>query len=237
MTTPNWAEALKSPIGTVSPMLPTPHLDHLTEEDYEIIYEPAEDSFALLDALQNDRALLNLHRSVCPLVLEIGSGSGIVSSFIQSSIFDSSVHICTDISEHACSITKATSAKNAERSNSSLDSVRMSLDDGLHIDNIDLIVFNPPYVPTESSEIDTTGGIAATWAGGAEGMDITAVFLSRVARLLAPNGLFYLVTVARNKPASIISQAASTGLQGRSVLERRAGREKLAILRFHRVLT
>ena len=41
---------------------------------------------------------------------------------------------------------------------------------------VDLLLFNPPYVPTIASEADDAQdarGIAGAWAGGHDGMDIT----------------------------------------------------------------
>lgn len=37
---------------------------------------------------------------------------------------------------------------------------------------VDVLVFNPPYVPTDASEIGGCG-IAASWAGGKDGMEVT----------------------------------------------------------------
>jgi len=51
-------------------MLPTPELSHLSAQDFEHVYEPAEDTFILLDALEQDAEELKaLHPVVC---LEVG---------------------------------------------------------------------------------------------------------------------------------------------------------------------
>ena len=42
--------------------------------------------------------------------------------------------------------------------------------------SIDLLLFNPPYVPTvdqEAVEAQETKGIAGAWAGGTDGMTLT----------------------------------------------------------------
>jgi release factor glutamine methyltransferase len=46
--------------------------------------------------------------------------------------------------------------------------------------SVDIILFNPPYVPTftdEAEDAQGTADIAGSWAGGTDGMEITDVFL------------------------------------------------------------
>ena len=51
-------------------MIPTPDLSHLTKEDYSRVYEPAEDTFCLLDALEQDAE--EIKRDQPRLIVEIG---------------------------------------------------------------------------------------------------------------------------------------------------------------------
>ncbi|THH29739.1 hypothetical protein EUX98_g4447 [Antrodiella citrinella] len=59
------------PTSHIYAMIPTPDLTHLNREDYDKVYEPAADTFLLLDALESDAAELKaLKPRIC---LEIGT--------------------------------------------------------------------------------------------------------------------------------------------------------------------
>ena len=66
---------------------------------------------------------------------------------------------------------------------------------------VDLLVCNPPYVPTPDDEVHR-GGVAAAWAGGARGRSAVTDRLLRLApTLLSPGGgEMFLVTVHENDP-------------------------------------
>jgi release factor glutamine methyltransferase len=54
---------------------------------------------------------------------------------------------------------------------------------------VDVLLFNPPYVPTdtdEASSAQSNADIAGSWAGGADGMEITNRLLQDVEVLYFP---------------------------------------------------
>ncbi|KAK8844645.1 hypothetical protein IAR55_006492 [Kwoniella newhampshirensis] len=208
--------------------LPTPHIAHLTEDDYEHVYEPAEDSFILLDALEADAD--DLRRSKPTICVEIGSGSGIASTFLSSLLEpNDSLIISTDINRYACEAT----IKTASANDTTLNPILCNLLDPLLPrlkGEIDVLLFNPPYVPTEIHELEDTQAsrdIGGAWAGGEAGMVVTKMILDQLPHLLSPGGRFYLVAVAQNKPKFIAEELLRRGLR----VERRAGRELLYVLR------
>ncbi|KZT65580.1 putative methylase [Daedalea quercina L-15889] len=217
-------------------MIPTPDLSHLTKKDYEHVYEPAEDTFILLDGLEEDAGKLrSAHPRIC---LEIGSGSGCVSSFVGSILGASTtLYLTTDINFHACRCTRQTGHQNKIP----IDAVNASLAAPLmrrlrHA--VDVLIFNPPYVPTYSDEADDAqlrADIPGAWAGGKDGMQITDVLLDQVEDLLSPVGRFYLVAVKQNDVPAIRRRMLDIyGLQSEVVLQRRAGGEHLYVIRFTR---
>jgi release factor glutamine methyltransferase len=87
-------------------------------------------------------------------------------------------------------------------------------------------VFNPPYVETISEEVGEAQGnterlIEKSWAGGANGMEVTDRLLEEIPELLSPQGIFYLVAVKENKPEEIIERMKSKGLTGEVSLNSR----------------
>lgn len=214
----------------MSTSYPTPLYSHAGRGDFREVYEPAEDSFLLIDALEKDAdRLQQMSPCVC---LEVGSGSGVVSAFLASVVGPSALYICTDVNPAAAQCTAETASCNRV----SLQPLITDLADSLLpqlCGKVDILLFNPPYVVTPSEEVGSTG-IEAAWAGGERGREVTDRFLPAVVQLLSDKGLFYLITIAENDPEEIIRLLGQSGLKGESCLSTRARNERLSVLRFHR---
>ncbi|XP_065718710.1 methyltransferase N6AMT1 isoform X2 [Patagioenas fasciata] len=182
--------------------LPTPRYDHVGPEGpFGDVYEPAEDTFLLLDALEQDADPLREARvEIC---LEIGCGSGVVSTFLASSIIGSSaLYICTDINPMAAYCTLETA------------------------------LLNNVHLQPVITDLVESHGIEASWAGGKKGREVMDRVFPLVPDLLSAGGLFYLVTIKENNPDEILDTMKKCGLEGTRVLSRQAGQEILTILKF-----
>jgi release factor glutamine methyltransferase len=163
-------------------MLPTPDTSHVP---YQRVYEPAEDSFLLLDTLASPAEVAFLHARFSspdrlgtppPLVLEIGSGSGVVIAFLAAHahhIFGRPdvLAVAADVNAHACRATAATVARAVLETTTTTTAQETTATDGgptassasfflgamqadlagtLRAQSVDFLVCNPPYVPTEA---------------------------------------------------------------------------------------
>lgn len=220
----------------------TPYTDHLTREDYDHVYEPAEDSFLLLDALEKDLNFLEkLKPSLC---VEIGSGSGVIITALAKKIGTGSICLATDINLKACDATRKTAVRNGAR----VCPIRCNLTDALRSRTIDVLLFNPPYVVTSDEELQTqqfnSGAEPSTernlvfsWAGGKDGRRITDLLLDKLDDVLSPTGVLYLLLLQENKPNEIIKHLDSLHFRAVKFLERRIPGEYLHILKVTRSLT
>lgn len=252
-----------------STMLPTPDTSHVP---YERVYEPAEDSFLLLDTLSSDseRAFLRDEFShTTPLVVELGTGSGVVLAFVHAhaeTLFGTRRVLTAgvDMNAYACRATVAT-ARRAQADNPATHGVYLGScmgdlaapwRDGC----VDVLVFNPPYVPTPEmparpedwadavpapgqtpSFDDDSYLLSLSYAGGMDGMETTDRLIERLPQILSPRGCAYILLCAQNKPNEVKKRIEAFGPEWRALTVgssgKTAGWEKLQVIRIWRDTT
>ncbi|XP_023210856.1 hemK methyltransferase family member 2-like isoform X2 [Centruroides sculpturatus] len=90
--------------------LETPDWSNVPTWMFNHVYEPAEDTFLLLDAIEHDLdKIKNLNPVIC---LEVGCGSGVVITAVAKALNNSALFIATDKNKYATEVTKITSKQN-----------------------------------------------------------------------------------------------------------------------------
>ncbi|KPJ09549.1 HemK methyltransferase family member 2 [Papilio machaon] len=202
----------------------TPKQNHIDKNDFDHVYEPAEDSYLLIDALEKDlQYLKSKNPTFC---LEVGSGSGIIITAFGM-VFPKAVCFSTDINFKACSMSKSTAFQN----NVMLETVNMDLGSCFIENKFDVILFNPPYVVTDSDECGSFD-ITASWAGGVKGREVTDRMLELIPKILTVDGTFYLLLIEDNIPSEVISIMAENGFSSDVVIKRRVRNEFQLVVKF-----
>ena len=228
------------------PKLPTPSTSHISSDSP--IYEPAEDSYLFLDTLssQSETSFLQSRfppNSPSPLVLEVGTGSGVILAFVAANathIFGRNdiLTLGVDVNTTACSAarqtvtnalqsattipaayTKAPTPHSTHPPNPALtflDILPSSLTTSIRPSTVDLLLFNPPYVPTSSLPTLPNPTPSPTsrftqdsylfslaYAGGTDGMEVTNQLLAQLPSVLSERGVAYILFCARNKPLEV----------------------------------
>ena len=152
------------------------HFSFAKTVDFEDVYEPAEDSFFFMDVLSDEIDSLSIRQP--QLCLEIGCGSGILLTHLA--LLLEAKHVVShfvgiDINPHAVLFAQRMLQHNGIKS---FDILRMSLLDSFRLSlQVDVIIFNPPYVVTPSEEIEAKEWIVKSWAGGQDGREVTNLVL------------------------------------------------------------
>eukprot|EP00049_Salpingoeca_infusionum_P026722 m.27524 g.27524 ORF g.27524 m.27524 type:complete len:220 (-) comp8936_c0_seq1:2346-3005(-) len=211
----------------------TPVFDHLYDM-YDRVYEPSEDTFLLLDALESEmEAIRATHPGVC---VEIGAGNGVPITFLGMQLKDSADSTefhATDVNPHAIDAIKQTAISNDVNINVVQCDLLSGLPPELLDHGIDVLIFNPPYVVTPSAEVGTPD-LSAAWAGGLAGREVTDRLLPIVPDVLSDSGRFYLVAIKENLLLDTADDLTRSlpGFQCHTVMTRKSGTEHLSILCF-----
>ncbi|MCU0637322.1 MAG: class I SAM-dependent methyltransferase [Methanothrix sp.] len=183
----------------------------LIDHEVDQVYAPAEDTYLLL------RAALAESRPE-DIVLEIGCGSGILAQEVS---FQVRRFIATDINHHALRATR--------RRAGFIDLVASDLFRGIK-GRFDLILFNPPYLPTEPEEREG-GWIDRALDGGESGRDTIDRFLRELKEHFQPGGRALLLISSLTGPDEVKETASSLGLAAEAVASERCFFEQLHVLR------
>ncbi|OIR56752.1 MAG: protein methyltransferase Mtq2 [Amphiamblys sp. WSBS2006] len=216
-------------------MHPTPIIPKF---DPSLVYDPAEDSFLLLDAIEAD--LSTIEKTQPRICMEIGSGSGCVITFLAQvlkKLSMSPLFIATDINSHSCKATQRTLAHNRISHSAVINTtLAQSLEHSLY-SSVDVLLFNPPYVPTDTDCEPEKTPLSAAWAGGDRGTENIDKVIKTATALLSKRGVFYLVVLEQNGLDRVRAMYRKEGFESETILSRRAGSESLHVVRFRKQKT
>jgi release factor glutamine methyltransferase len=173
------------------------------------VYAPAEDTWLLVRAAEKE----------CrdgERVLEIGCGSGSVSTALSHK----ARVLATDINPHAVRTAR----------DRGVDVIRADLFNGI-CDRFDLVLFNPPYLPTLPDE-RMNDWIEFALDGGPDGRTVIRRFLSGVSRVLAPGGRCLLLVSSLTGIPEVCMLIEQSGFTPEVFMEELVEGENLLVIRF-----
>ena len=174
------------------------------------VYDPAEDSGLLAEAAVD-------HVGPDDRVLEVGVGSGWVAERVADAT--GATVVGSDLNPHAC-------RRARERG---IETVRGNLVDPFRDGAFDVVLFNPPYLPTDP-EAAWDDWMEAALSGGESGRAVVDPFVDDVGRVLAPGGRALLLVSTLTGIDEVTARAERRGFDVRSVREASYPFETLAVL-------
>ncbi len=177
------------------------------------VYPPSEDTFLLFTAAE--RECRNDDR-----VLEVGCGSGYISSRLKAG--RSGEILTSDINPYALRATR----------DSCLDVVRADLLSGIR-GPFDLVIFNPPYLPTLPDE-RLDDWLEYALDGGPDGRSVITRFIGDVGRVLAPRGRLLLLISSLTGIREVLTLLEGAGYSSDIVVREMIEGEELLVIRARR---
>jgi release factor glutamine methyltransferase len=152
----------------------------------EVIYPPSDDSFLMLDVIST----ISVEQKE---VLDIGTGSGILGLCCA---MRGAIVTVSDTDERALRHVQTAARKLGISLNTLVSDVFSNI-----TGQFDVIIFNPPYLPSNGYEDRTVDG-------GSGGAAVAREFLANLGKHLKPSGVALLLLSSQNDPASIIAEHA-----------------------------
>ena len=146
-------------------------------ETDELVYIPSDDTFLLAENLEIKEGMS---------VLEIGTGSGLVSMY--ASLLTDDV-TATDINYNALELAE----KNFKLNN--IDTIKLEFGDmfePVKDKKFDIILFNTPYLPTDSDDI-IDDDLNYAFDGGLNGRKVIDRFINEVSNHLNDKGIVQMI--------------------------------------------
>jgi len=162
-------------------------------------------------------------------VLEVGCGRGLAA--LVSARHGARRVVATDLNPAALRAV----LRRARHEGLPLDVVRTDLAAGLR--RFDLVLSNPPYLPTSRNERDRNRWENLALDGGPDGCRVTARLLATLGAHLAPDGLAYVLVSSLQSAARLEEIRARWRRRGgvcRTVARERWGDETLSVWRLSR---
>jgi release factor glutamine methyltransferase len=197
----------------MAPALTSSGVVHMTSSSSSSqVYPVEEDTLLLLRAARDECRLGDR-------VLEIGCGSGHISGELSRT----AEVLATDINPHAVRAARKLG----------IEVVRADLFGGI-CGRFDLIIFNPPYLPTAPDE-RICDWLEYALDGGLDGRMVIARFIGSVGSVLAPGGRFLLLVSSLTGIGEVRDVIEKAGFRAEEVARTRIEGEDLVVLRGARV--
>ena len=193
------------------------HYHDLVIETHPEVYNPAEDTFLLLETLHTDSN---------DTVLELGTGCGLIA--LDCARKGSHV-ICTDINPFAVQLTRRNIKRNQPRLRGSIEIRQGNLFSVLHEkDLFSVIIFNPPYLPTKKQE-KIGGWFDIATDGGRNGLSVTKQFIQGLKQHLLNAGRAYFIFSSLSSRLTLEYYLKNEQLSSRIVARRKFDGEELDV--------
>jgi release factor glutamine methyltransferase len=202
--------------------LTTPPLFHYQELAIELhpeVYDPAEDSFLLLESIPVDPK---------DSILELGTGCGLIA---LACAYQGAKVVCTDINPFAIQLTRRNIERNHHLLKGDIEICHGDLFSVLkNHERFTVVVFNPPYLPTKKN--DKIGGWFDTAIdGGPTGLKITKRFLQGLHKHLQPAGCAYFIFSSLSNRSTLERSLKNERLSARIIASHRYDGEDLDVYR------